>query len=134
MKGVCTARVEAADRTAWITSSLQVREDMLIEAAKAVARDVPDEDRAAGVLLPPVAALRDVAGVRPAWPVAATGPPALRGRTLQLTEVVAPPARWLGPASMAWPCVAPLVCRVCTLQRMPAWACSRPCTPLLAPA
>lgn len=77
MKGVCTARVEAADRTAWITSSLQVREDMLIEAAKAVARDVPDEDRAAGVLLPPVAALRDVAGARPPWPVAAAGAPLL---------------------------------------------------------
>ncbi|KAI3436725.1 hypothetical protein D9Q98_006140 [Chlorella vulgaris] len=39
----------------------RVREDMVIEAAKAVARDVSDEDRQGGALLPQVAAMRDVA-------------------------------------------------------------------------
>jgi malate dehydrogenase (oxaloacetate-decarboxylating)(NADP+) len=46
----------------------RVREDMVIEAAKAVARDVSDEDRQGGALLPQVAAMRDVAGALAALP------------------------------------------------------------------
>ncbi|KAL4457781.1 hypothetical protein ABPG75_012646 [Micractinium tetrahymenae] len=44
-----------------VSRSTRVREDMLIEAAKAVAREVTDEERVVGALLPPVAAMRDVA-------------------------------------------------------------------------
>ncbi|EFN58521.1 hypothetical protein CHLNCDRAFT_140591 [Chlorella variabilis] len=44
-----------------MSRSTRVREDMVIEAAKALARDVSDADRAAGSLMPPVPALRDVA-------------------------------------------------------------------------
>ncbi|PRW56101.1 NADP-dependent malic enzyme [Chlorella sorokiniana] len=44
-----------------MSRSTRVREDMLLEAAKAVARRVPEEDRAAGALMPPTAALRDIA-------------------------------------------------------------------------
>lgn len=44
-----------------VSRSTRVREDMLIEAAKALAREVSDADRQAGALMPPVASMRDVA-------------------------------------------------------------------------
>lgn len=43
-----------------MSRSTRVREDMFIDAAKALARWVPEEERAAGTLMPPVAALREV--------------------------------------------------------------------------
>ena len=39
----------------------RVREDMFIDAAKAVAREVSDADLQAGTLMPPVKAMRHVA-------------------------------------------------------------------------
>ena len=45
-----------------MSRSTRVREDMFIDAARALARFVPEPDRAAGALMPPVAALREVSG------------------------------------------------------------------------
>lgn len=49
-----------------MSRSTRVREDMMIDAARAVARSVPESDREAGALLPPVGAVREVAGGMPA--------------------------------------------------------------------
>ena len=46
------------------THPLKRREEMFVEAAKALARLVGDEDRAEGALLPPVYMLRETAGAR----------------------------------------------------------------------
>ena len=45
-----------------MSRSTRVREDMFLEAAKALARLTPEDDAAAGALVPTVTALRDIAG------------------------------------------------------------------------
>lgn len=50
-----------------MSRSTRVREDMFIDAAKALARCVSEEERGAGTLMPPVAALQDVSGERACW-------------------------------------------------------------------
>ena len=80
-----------------MSRSTRVREDMVIEAAKALARDVSDADRAAGSLMPPVPALRDVAGGRAGGlhGVAAKGRGIIAAAVRQLTHK----AGWCGSAA-----------------------------------
>ncbi len=46
-----------------MSRSTRLREDMFIEAARTVAKAVSEEERAAGTLMPPVAAIRELSGV-----------------------------------------------------------------------
>lgn len=56
-----------------MSRSTRVREDMFIDAARALARLVPEADREAGSLMPPVTALRDVAGAPLSFAAAGAG-------------------------------------------------------------
>eukprot|EP00887_Chlorella_sp_A99_P002862 scaffold6.g2862.t1 len=61
LRGVHTVQVfPGVAMGALLSRSTRLREDMFVEAAKALARLVTDEDRAAGALFPPIAAAPEV--------------------------------------------------------------------------